>query len=351
MATIFKWFFGIVGTILIVYILVLFLRSIPTWVKTVSGTTTTTTTIATSSEQNVGSVTDSIKNFFKNVYKGSAYTAGSVVVSGEHGSGNVSGYRNPIADKILNAYSHWDFYATSTDDFDTRWGSKNKYLDDSTQSNYTQTTGSQTQTSGKVLDSNYTSQKQTSERILITTNLNSTVRNNQIIAGYADSNVFTERTFPIYILGPNKEVIGEVKAFTNGDKRSNGYIPFRGVLSFSAPKETYGYLMFLDESNLYKVSFVQTSRVNILNHLPKIIQPSNYFKNFSTYTKNERCVRAGCSQQFCIDESLAPQLVSSCEYLNAYSCYRTAICERDYSTGKCGWRMDTQLAQCLEYTR
>lgn len=56
-----------------------------------------------------------------------------------------------------------------------------------------------------------------------------------------------------------------------------------------------------------------------------------------------KCYVGGCSSQLCTDK---PDMVSTCEYREAYACYQTATCERQAS-GQCGWTPTPALSQCL----
>ncbi len=55
------------------------------------------------------------------------------------------------------------------------------------------------------------------------------------------------------------------------------------------------------------------------------------------------CVITGCSSHVCAEEDT----VTTCEWMESYACYETAVCERDES-GECGWREDAELLSCLE---
>lgn len=59
------------------------------------------------------------------------------------------------------------------------------------------------------------------------------------------------------------------------------------------------------------------------------------------------CYSGGCSGQVCSDD---PGAVSTCEYMEEYQCYRTAICERQ-ANGACGWTETPALTQCLMSAR
>lgn len=55
------------------------------------------------------------------------------------------------------------------------------------------------------------------------------------------------------------------------------------------------------------------------------------------------CYIGGCSSQICSDKK---DVVSTCEYTEAYACYNTAKCERQ-TDGKCGWTQTPGLVKCL----
>ncbi len=59
------------------------------------------------------------------------------------------------------------------------------------------------------------------------------------------------------------------------------------------------------------------------------------------------CYIGGCSSQLCTDQQGA---VSTCEYREAYACYKNAVCERQ-ADGQCGWTQTPQLQACLTSTR
>lgn len=59
------------------------------------------------------------------------------------------------------------------------------------------------------------------------------------------------------------------------------------------------------------------------------------------------CETAGCSGVECVEAGTAADLVTTCEYLEVYSCYEGAACERQ-ADGQCGWTQTDGLAACLE---
>ncbi len=60
----------------------------------------------------------------------------------------------------------------------------------------------------------------------------------------------------------------------------------------------------------------------------------------------QACYVGGCSGQICSD---TPGAISTCEFKDAYSCYKSNIttCEQQ-SDGQCGWTQTTALQLCLQ---
>jgi len=57
------------------------------------------------------------------------------------------------------------------------------------------------------------------------------------------------------------------------------------------------------------------------------------------------CVTGGCSGTVCADADAEP-MMTTCEWTDAYACYRDAVCERQ-ADGACGWTQTEQLTACL----
>ena len=60
----------------------------------------------------------------------------------------------------------------------------------------------------------------------------------------------------------------------------------------------------------------------------------------------EGCVRAGCSDQLCVEEGV--DIASTCEWRPVYECYQQAACERQQN-GQCGFTPTHELVECLEH--
>jgi hypothetical protein len=59
--------------------------------------------------------------------------------------------------------------------------------------------------------------------------------------------------------------------------------------------------------------------------------------------QQDGCHIGGCSSQICSDRS---DIVSTCEWIDAYACYQDATCERQVD-GACGWTATPELDACL----
>lgn len=58
------------------------------------------------------------------------------------------------------------------------------------------------------------------------------------------------------------------------------------------------------------------------------------------------CRITGCSGQICAESDI----ITSCEVLPVYGCYKTAHCERQVD-GDCGWTESEELMRCIEESR
>lgn len=58
------------------------------------------------------------------------------------------------------------------------------------------------------------------------------------------------------------------------------------------------------------------------------------------------CAIGGCSNQLCGEAGEIENVATTCEYREAYACYRSASCVQQTS-GKCGWTETPELRTCL----
>lgn len=95
--------------------------------------------------------------------------------------------------------------------------------------------------------------------------------------------------------------------------------------------------------------WVHTQRYNDLNTIFAMISTfKSLDPSITTPTSSKAdCMVGGCSGQLCVEESDEDGMVSTCEYTEAYACYKTAKCEVQAS-GTCGWTQTPELTSCLD---
>lgn len=63
--------------------------------------------------------------------------------------------------------------------------------------------------------------------------------------------------------------------------------------------------------------------------------------------REPQCVTGGCSGQLCVSSKLG-DVVSTCEWVPAYACYKEhGVCEAQ-PNGTCGWTPTKELVKCLD---
>jgi hypothetical protein len=65
-----------------------------------------------------------------------------------------------------------------------------------------------------------------------------------------------------------------------------------------------------------------------------------------TVQQGSGCVPAGCSNELCVEEDIAKNISSICEYKDVYSCYKKSKCERQ-NNDECGWTETKELIECV----
>ncbi len=82
--------------------------------------------------------------------------------------------------------------------------------------------------------------------------------------------------------------------------------------------------------------------------VPQPAQPAQAPKKVTKAILKDGCVLAGCSNQLCVDASLAKSMTTTCEYRPQYACYEQATCARNKKTQQCSWQMDAKLEACIQ---
>lgn len=130
------------------------------------------------------------------------------------------------------------------------------------------------------------------------------------------------------------------------------------IFQIMKPKSKECYRISTNHAMIKKISFfalvISTGVVGLVFLWPKNIL--NYLENpiFSPTTSPEEspvagaggCIATGCSGQICAEE----EVITTCEFLPEYACYKTARCERQ-SDGQCGWTSTPELVRCLDQNR
>lgn len=74
------------------------------------------------------------------------------------------------------------------------------------------------------------------------------INDNSLLLGRAYYKVFSQREFPIYILDEKGNTVGQVTAFANGDMRRDETVPFRAVVDLDYLPIYRGFLMYKNEN-------------------------------------------------------------------------------------------------------
>lgn len=361
MLEIFKWFFGIIGVIILVYVLIVIVRTVigvgSSTIATVATSTQVQNNIASTAQPVVAATTgfslaDWVRGFhpfnFAPVYVGlepnssTTPTRGAFYGDEFNPNPNVTNWQNATSAN-WQANLMYQNLNDAPDDHPTDW----MPVDGSAQM-YSNSTNPST-------NANSNKPKADSKYITPYLNDNSVIKNDQVITGFAYYKVFSNRIFPIFILDQSGRQLGVVKAFVNGDLQANGFVPFRAVMSLPNIPAQKGILVFkndnAEESGIQAATMVPIIFKRTLVSKP-ITMPSLLYTTGGAKAPNplnNRCVIGGCSMQFCGEQSEIQNLVSTCEWREAYACYQNAVCERNTDTGRCGWRIDSSLATCLQY--
>lgn len=131
--------------------------------------------------------------------------------------------------------------------------------------------------------------------------------------------------------------IGKTVLAPKDEATVSGKVGKSGIIDYSAGKPKFVYLSL--DKKMYLFRIIGNSGEQILASL-KLLSV-----NEDRVDKNN-CKVTGCSGQVCSDKDV----MTTCEYLAEYGCYRNAKCERQ-TDGKCGWTETEELTKCLDEKR
>lgn len=217
MFAIFKWFFGAIILIILVYVIFVLLKTF--FGFSFFNTTATTGTTGSDVKETVDAGANTL-----------AYKLSHFNLSTWFKDFHPFAYAPMYVEPGERTGFYWGGNSKS---FDERWGGGYNSNDDSDTS-YGNNTDSR---------SNY------GKDIQVYLANNTTIKNNLVIRGMASEATYTNNTFDVFVLDNYKNTIGGGRAFTNGDKNKNSYIPFRAVISYSQPQSQNGFLLFKNDNS------------------------------------------------------------------------------------------------------
>ncbi|MCI0566340.1 hypothetical protein L0Y46_04065 [bacterium] len=162
------------------------------------------------------------------------------------------------------------------------------------------------------------------------------------ITGRARGTWFFEASFPIKLLDENGKEIAVYHAEAQSDWMTENFVPFKAVLTFTAPSEGKGTLVLMKDNPSGLPEHDDELRVPVRFGESETPPPLTSGEP----KPNGDCVITGCSGQVCADE----EAITTCEYRPEYACYQNAACERQ-TNGECGWTETPALASCIEGSR
>jgi hypothetical protein len=240
MFTVLKWFFGAIAIVILLYILVVL-------IKTFFGYYVAPGTVADSNSE-VKQAIDAGANTL--AYKITHFNLNNWVKD-FHPFAYAPVY--VVSDNQPSFFDNNDNY---TSDFDRRWGS-DTWVD-------------QNQDQNKIGGLKATVQLHLAS--------NSVVDNFQAIRGMASENFYINDRFSVDIVDGTGAVIGSVNAYKNGVRNKQGFIPFRVVLLFSTPGSPNGYLV-LRSGNTSSIVKIYFSNYYSKKLIPGMLFPSPRYQS------------------------------------------------------------------------
>lgn len=257
MMQIFKYFVGIIGVLILVYVLLVVLRTVLT-----SGVSTGANIITDPRvQQNVASGTVNIVNAvgefslasWLRSFRPFAY-APIEVTTDVTDRATPRYYNDDLSQYNSNAWSenlNWQNLNAAPNTHPTDFVPIGSYYNNQLQE------GQNSQNVHTNVD-----EIQISDRyIMPATKSGSIIEDNSVLTGRAYYKVFSQREFPIYILDERGNTVGSVTAFANGDVRRDETVPFRAVVDIDHLPIYRGFLMYKNEN-------VELSQIKAVTVIP-----------------------------------------------------------------------------------
>ena len=174
---------------------------------------------------------------------------------------------------------------------------------------------------------------------------NQLVKSPMTFSGEARGYWFFEASFPIRVYDANGKELGVAVAQVQGDPvkspvGDNGagwmtedFVSFSTTLELPLPETSAGVVVFEKDNPSGLPEHADEVRIPVRFDLAGWGE---------TPILSGECKITGCSGQICTEE----EVITTCEFLSEYACYKTAKCERQ-EDGKCGWTPTEELVACL----
>lgn len=185
------------------------------------------------------------------------------------------------------------------------------------------------------------------------------------VRGQARGSWFFEGTFPVKLYDDEGGILVETYAQAQGEWMTEDFVAFRAMLEFEKPEDEKGVLVLEkdnpsglpenDDELRTVVYFGEAGDIKGVNNFEECLRAGDPImeshprqcrtsegRTFTEEPEAGACVISGCSGEVCGEEAM----VTTCQWLPEFECYRSAVCERHYD-GTCGWTMSDSLLNCL----
>lgn len=186
----------------------------------------------------------------------------------------------------------------------------------------------------------------------------SVLQNNYIVRGQAKPTWFYQTVALGHVVESSGREIGAFQIKASSNTKTDTFVPFMGLITFSTPQTPTGYVIFEkanptnDPKKVSKL-YIPIVFENGFSSQTGQTYGNPYYTGATTTISNSNntttpkasggCRVTGCSGEVCSDTDV----VSTCEYRPEYACYRQANCERQ-ANGSCGFTMTPTLDRCID---
>ena len=168
--------------------------------------------------------------------------------------------------------------------------------------------------------------------IVTSPSINAEVSSPLTVTGLARGNWYFEASFPVRLIDSSGTELAVGVAQAQSDWMTTEYVPFSVTLTFT-PTTAIGGVLILEKDN----------PSGLAENANELRIPVRFTTKSVSATGG--CKVTGCSSHICSDQDV----VSTCEWTEAYACYQTATCARQ-ADGECGWTETPELQTCLANT-